>query len=126
MTPSELDRLAERAEAATGPSREIDVAIAMAVLGYTRKVEHWLYRTDESGRERGTCDYPFFTSSLDAAMTLAKSGAEFPSDPFTILYEAMLRCQRNGNEFIADLPRFVTAACLREAASKARADGGGE
>lgn len=67
--------LADRVERADGPSRELDVEIALAIG----------WRLDQSGpndlwREPGRADWvelPEFTASLDAALTLVPEGWKF-------------------------------------------------
>jgi hypothetical protein len=76
MTANSRDELlgmAERVEGATGPDRETDLAIALAVGWYPPGVDPRLYqdsRTNALYLQRT----PLFTSSLDAAMTLVPEG----------------------------------------------------
>ena len=68
-----LSALLAELEAATGPSRELDAKIARAV--------GWRERDGMFGREwispaGRMAELPFFTESLDAAMTLARNQRE--------------------------------------------------
>jgi hypothetical protein len=75
MTSSNtVSDLAERCEAATGPDRELDCAIAVA-LGRTDEGGSGFHRTfpDDSVFEQVRA--LLFTASLDAAMTLVPEGA---------------------------------------------------
>jgi len=111
---SDLLKLAERVEAATGPDRELDCAIAVA-----------LERTDEggSGFHRVFPDDSVFeqvrslpfTASLDAAMTL------FDGLSDVVIVDALAEAFDDWKgRSLKDWPRFVTAAAL-----KARASTGG-
>ena len=64
---TELLKLAERCEATTGPSDELQFAIGDAV-GAT------IERAPFDGAGRGVRDCPPYTHSLDAAMTLVPEG----------------------------------------------------
>ena len=69
---SALLELAARVEAATGPDRELDAAIACLVLGYVQApTRPWMYHdpADKWSRSRKPAAY---TASLDAAMSLLK------------------------------------------------------
>lgn len=78
-TESELIALAERVEAATGPDRELDECIGMAIgLKNTMRVGHECLGTDRVVPVR--C--PTFTASLDAAMTLVPEGCDWSVDNF--------------------------------------------
>jgi hypothetical protein len=76
MDKDELVRLAERCEAATGPDREVDAAIATALglphgreTGWCNKENGDYYVIDECAK--------IYTASLDAAMTLVPEGCSF-------------------------------------------------
>lgn len=71
-SPTVLLDLAERCERATGPDRELDYELAM-VAGYT-EIGHRVYR-DPQGKYYGSA--PYYTRSIDAAMTLVPEGAEW-------------------------------------------------
>lgn len=78
---AEIVRLAERVEQATGPDRELDVRISLALSGTSYSdsdVTELLTIRDEPtgyGRYRPADEYvPGYTASLDAAMTLAPEG----------------------------------------------------
>jgi hypothetical protein len=71
MTPTELRALADRVEALTGPDREIDAEIGMAMgLKNTMRVGHECLGTDRVVPVR--C--PAYSASLDAALTLVPGG----------------------------------------------------
>lgn len=85
---SHLHELADRVEALTEPSREVDAEIYVAILG-----PEWKIQTDcpnfpdevRAGRiqEIGGCGWrnsPRYTSSLDAAETLLPESARQKSD----------------------------------------------
>jgi hypothetical protein len=137
MTSKELIALAERCEAAAGPDRELDMLIWAALNGFTdvhdtesKRVE----ATDAEGvvvRLMGWIDpgehsrnftayggdpaYPFYTASIDAAMTLAIEGVSAPD----VLRHAIERCLRYGRPTLVEaFPRFVTAEWLRALAHK--------
>ena len=111
---TDLLALADRAEAATGPDRDIDVAIA-PLIG-VRVVEH----SHPLGRrfyDKNGADVllPRFTASLDAAMSLVPEGWEWR------LYSNSLRkgpeAQLQRDKIIitrgATPALALTAACLR-------------
>lgn len=80
MTSADLNKLAERCEAATGPDRELDAAIVLALNPGAefrpyregkRVTKCWLFGADGRViRYGGPEDMPAYTTSLDAAMTL--------------------------------------------------------
>jgi len=86
MTRAEVLALADRAEKATGPDRELDADISRA-LGWFQKpvtmryanpdavvTEHyWTFEGDSRGAWSTTAPH-LFTASLDAAMTLVPEG----------------------------------------------------
>ncbi len=82
---SDLTSLAERCEAATRPDRELDREIALAMgwrlvavpyLDGARIINEWK-RPKSFGLPLGTmADPPFFTASIDAAMTLVPDPGE--------------------------------------------------
>jgi hypothetical protein len=76
VTPREtLLALAERCEAAEGPDRELDEAIAEALSEWTNIGGHW-ERHKLTGEQRRTfyLEASAFTDSLDAAVTLVPDG----------------------------------------------------
>lgn len=152
MTPSTsdlLDGLAERVEAARGPDRKLDLEVSVAVnfrgVFAGDLLDRWgggwrwgaggdhIERQLPDGKTRGLLDpaqfVPGWTSSLDAAMTLA-SGTDGYHTPDELLREAMERMWKasirlainylDTQAYREALARFFTAACLRAAASKAR------
>lgn len=68
-TESELIALAERCEAATGPDRELDEAIAVLVGKDSRTGP-----IHPSLAPRGYYDGPSYTASIDAALSLVPEG----------------------------------------------------
>lgn len=72
-----LDKLILALQRAEGPSRALDEEIALA-CGWTRKPDHscsWLWmRPDGQGWYRDSDTPPWFTSSIDAALTLVPEG----------------------------------------------------
>ena len=77
---SKLKELRERVERASGPDREIDYAIASALLDATKEPNYWFW---QSGREQGAPLRPVnaywtdrrtprFTTSIDAALALVE------------------------------------------------------
>lgn len=66
--PQELLALAERCENATGPDRELDVAIYEVVSGERHRPTRF------GPEERGGHVVKAYTASLDAAMTLVPEG----------------------------------------------------
>ena len=133
-----LVELAERCEQASGPDRELDAVIAVAIRWHPYGTTHWLARYDreffafDDGFIKkinstdyrneplpgGGWDVPEFTASLDAAMTLA-SHPEIKQfgGPAGIIREAMDRLYASGGalaeRYSEALARFVTAASLR-------------
>lgn len=98
---SDLLKLAERCEKATGPDRDLDATIERVLRNYSTPL-------------------PLYTASIDAAMTLAVQGISAAD----VLRHAITRCSRYGcPTFIEALPRFVAAEWLR-ARSEAAAVGG--
>jgi hypothetical protein len=83
---TDLLTLAERCEQATGPDRELDVAIAVAAGVIRERDGNLCYATGNDSDyvlERGYYDLeggpqelPYFTASLDAAMALVPEGWE--------------------------------------------------
>ncbi len=78
--PATLLALADRCEQAAGPDRELDAEIALAI-GYTherRGTERARWWRTPSGQQLAYVGYknhpPFFTGSLDAAVTLVPEG----------------------------------------------------
>lgn len=135
--PSKLDRLAESVEAATGPDRELEAEVHLALYctptpegyrwgGYATPPElfPWVH-PDGTPTNANIVSARPVTRSLDAAMTLA----DVTGRSLTwLLTEALRRFSENSYSSYKDdreaFARFFTATCLREAASKARADEG--
>jgi hypothetical protein len=130
--------LAERCERATGPDRELDAQTRCAVFAapgaYVRQSPingAWcIYETGFNGKERiweprnlsPEQRVGSFTSSLDAAMTLARDPAfEQFGGALGLLREALDRLYRAGLGEDS-LARFLTAAALRALAAKILAD----
>lgn len=74
---SDWQKLADRCEHATGPDRELDVAIVEA-FGWRRKGGFWSGEYWERRNERlWFLQIPKLTGSLDAAMSLVPEGWRF-------------------------------------------------
>lgn len=82
----ELLALADRVEAATGADRALDTVIAAAVHPHGEMLRCLNFEGWEKHIERnpGISWVPFYTSSLDAAMTLVPEGAGFNLDRYWI------------------------------------------
>jgi hypothetical protein len=117
--------LAERCEAATGPSYALEVEIWDAIYPGERedRWQEWLRVSPSSlTHNLGPADRDgyikprrAFTASLDAAMTLAVEGISAPD----VLRHAITQCSRYGAPtFIEALPRFVAAQWLLARASQ--------
>lgn len=83
-----LNELAERCEKATGPCRELDKDIAIALGAHTVQIDRggrgMMLFADSGG------PLPLWTASLDAAMTLYLRVPErVPSDPRLATAEAL-------------------------------------
>lgn len=139
MTAHDLVGLAERVEKATGPSRELDFEIALAI-GFTLRSPTALERLIEkrewvkpdgsrtSWRE-GDPHFPVCcTGSLDAAMTLANDPILLKfGGPSGLIREAMDRLSQKfalhmrhwpaDQDYPSWLARFIVAASLRARAS---------
>lgn len=76
---SDLLKLAERCEAATGPDRELDGAVHTAVTGFEprRGGIGWPDNALVVPGFPGWVPLPAYTASIDAAMSLVPSGMEF-------------------------------------------------
>ena len=100
------DELIAKLEAAEGPCRELDWAIAVSV---GRKDE-----ADKPGIWAGVDQMAFveglsrFTASIDAALTLVPEGKVEE-----VFYEAMMLCGQAKADFAKDLPHFICIAALR-------------
>lgn len=126
---SKLIALAERCEAATGPSREINAQIAEATgwrdvckAGYGS----WRGLRPTSGKREAVCP---FTASLDAAMTLVPEGAVWgvhnSDDPHPSVWKAsvMPLAGPAGETLKAKSPALaLCAAALRAQAKDERHD----
>ena len=114
--------LADRIEAADGPSRELDFLIAEAVLG---NEEHYAGCRERQKRpwdfyEAGDPNWPTkkwewgqpnYTASLDAAMMLVADWS-WIIIRYTII-QAVSEIGVRGLDPIKDLPRFIAAAAIR-------------
>jgi len=110
MTAPDIEALVERLEKCSGPDRELDADIAVALRIYNGPHEwarHWSgeWRAIEgtvhllgTGGERANFRPPRFTESVDAAMSLVPADAGFEikqngspcyASVFTKLYEYM-------------------------------------
>lgn len=136
----ELLALAERLEAAAGPDRELDEAIAM-VMGWSREwVDHGFRKTTEWKRPEGAslpigtlAEPPFFTASIDAARSLVpeewawSAGIDTPIPGFS---PASANAWPQAQPFPVELDIFTDGAtpalALVSAALKARAAQGGD
>lgn len=68
------DELIAALEKATGPDRELDAAIALA-LGWTKHVRVWGYAwTRADGSDATWNGLPAYTASIDAAVSLVPDG----------------------------------------------------
>lgn len=79
---SDLSALIARVEAETGPDRELDEAVALTLNIYVRERrgkdrQYWFYKVGGNDYERrsthryaGSDGLPFYTSSIDSALTL--------------------------------------------------------
>lgn len=115
--PRRLDDLIAKLEAATGPSRELDSAIAAAlgVDGWT--AEEWdavIADPEIENPEIGSA--PRFTRSIDAALTLVPEGSRWSiikqmDDRFLSVVPDRLGWQAMGVAWSA--PRAICAASLR-------------
>lgn len=124
----ELLQLADRVEALTEPCREVDAAIAVTALGWFTIPPRYVgdsvgYGYMEADGTRihpghgGDQIMPRYTTSLDAAITLA----EIDEAAFIALSDAMVALENNGwakGEWAKMLPRYITAAALRARASE--------
>lgn len=118
MTLTELADAVER----SGPSQELNAEVFAAVFpdkvpspivesgyGWRFTGRIWWCETGEDERiPRQEIVPPYYTTILDAAMTLASE-----ENVEVILFEAMMRCGQAKASFKKDLARFVTAASLR-------------
>lgn len=72
------DELVKRLEAATGPSRELDCAIAKAICPYQISHEDgrngWWVRFPHGPTMHSSTYSPYYTLSIDAALTLVPEG----------------------------------------------------
>jgi hypothetical protein len=107
--------LIERLESATGPDRELDLDLALAVGLLTSPLERgcWVDPGEciDGGKEAdGTTFVALaYTASIDAALTLG-GHRKWPNNPFALICSAILLC-RSGK--VADLPRFICIAALK-------------
>jgi hypothetical protein len=147
-TKQKLLELADRAEGASGPSGHLDTQIfilldpdAQHIVGqkpgrfpqepiYGPRSTFWDWALDESVEPPEIGAVPAFTSSLDAAMTLADGLQRFGGVP-GLLREAMDRVttlpvmvsQIPPAEYAGLLARYFSAASLRALASQGGDDG---
>lgn len=121
---TDLLKLAERCEQATGPDRELDYAIADAALGSIKPP----FR-------RGYCER--YTASLDAAMTLVPEETRWPWNvTIATAYRSVSVIPNHGDSYgvndpfcghsrgkAATVPLAICAAALRARASMEKNDG---
>jgi hypothetical protein len=107
----DLIALAERCEAATGPDRELDIAM-LPLIGLSLERVGGFYDSNNHA-----VPLPRFSASLDAAMTLAPVWAQV-----SVLLDAINDCQADEDQWLRDLPRFVCAAALRARAPQQNSD----
>ena len=135
----ELLALAARCEAATGPDRRLDAMIG-AVVGVEPKERNVYRRGHFIGNNpvllRIAQDYPKFTTSLDAALSLVPDGAHIGMGADAIdplrgwawvrvrsagTWEEFHSPERDGLAPLEPMPRNIatalTAACLRALAA---------
>lgn len=134
LSGNALENLAARVEAATGPDRELD-ELADIHLGHVIEAPTTPRRRANWPQRISGLTVPRYTSSLDAAMTLAE-GQEWCGGAGGLLREAMGRMSylpamvslMSPSEYASTLARFFTAASLRARAAqeKARAKEGEE
>jgi hypothetical protein len=126
MQKDDLTALAERVQALAGPDREVLKQVFAAIhpervpssvvasgYGWREDASGWWLATGEDSRAPPKTVYPPpYLTSLDAAMTLAKTDAE----ACAVLHEAMdalsRDCPTQGN-WRAHLPRYVVAEVIR-------------
>ncbi len=123
LDANKLDELADRVERLTGPDWEVDAEIALASGWLTFNLEGFGVRWQ---RGHGTVErsHPFYTASLDAAMTLVPEGRgwaiEVPSESVsgriadkTLIVQAEIFPNPHILTRAATPALALTAACLR-------------
>jgi len=117
--------LAERIEAATGPDRELDAEIALA-LGIVRERDGDCFYGHKDYSmivmERGYYDHegnapelPHYTASIDAAMMLTEPWMD--ADDIANLFAHTIRaCKAAKCDPRKDLARYLAAAAIRAGA----------
>lgn len=99
---NELLALADRAEAATGPDRELDALIAsIARIG----TEHeWAYK------------YPTWVASKDGRVHLEKNGPSFAAAPYTRSLDAAMTLVPEGWGWLVSQPnaKAIASGLLKE------------
>lgn len=128
--PNDLTALADEIERAEGPSRELDVRIAISVGwdinggGIAPFVDlatdfglEWAVKTASEYTSIYSRTLPQYTASIDAALTLA---GDFTEVKLWQLWNAALtECSKREAHIVCDLPRFICAAALRAKAGAA-------
>lgn len=137
MTPADLRELADRCERATGPSRELDAEICLALqFGGENSEGAENVRLEEDYPEwlefeiagEACCNkLPALTASLDAAMSLVDG------EPNEVLRNAIRRLSERfalhicfwpkDQSYAEWLARFVAAAALRARADHLQSEG---
>jgi hypothetical protein len=127
---TDLLTLAERCEQATGPDRELDVAIAVAAGVIRERDGNLCYATGNDSDyvlERGYYDLeggpqelPYFTASLDAAMTLVPERCPWTLEPGSAWLRRLDDSDPSGVATIQGHNRNGTALALCAAALRAR------
>jgi hypothetical protein len=122
--------LAERCEKATGPQRELDVAIAIECGPAAKRLESLMAGSPhntvaeiakEADRESPLVCIPSYTASLDAAVTLVPEWMIASIEVYLDHGEALVRYPYySGKESRAATPALALCA----AALRARAEGG--
>ena len=125
------DELIAALEKATGPGRILDFQIHRAILGkpILENDVWWVHRDVirwKDGTEDAVTDWPRYTASIDAALTLVPEGwwAQInyrPDQPSVVLWEFPVPCRRVPPEKPYVLAAQSAAIALCIAAMKARA-----
>lgn len=131
-----MNLLIEKLEKATGPDRELDAAIAVELfpIKYVVAIKNFRIglvgiRNDEVQNGYGyisECDAPNFTSSIDAALTLVRDGAEWEihfwpegANIGGAIYRVLVWLNRDTDTRLGQHKSAAIALCI--AALKARA-----
>ena len=113
--------LSTRVEQAGGPSRGLDAEIELAIGNWSiHHFDAWTH-FQECGEAVNPpmcqpVDPAHYTTSLDAAMALARHLARHDGEAFVMLSDAMIALEDVGwpkGEWAKTMPRYVCAAALR-------------